>query len=578
MIILNEERGPWTKIVPREFNSRDCPWDVYIPPDDNSGETVAPNPQIASSFYGILYSSIQPFRKLVDAPFTIDTVEHIPEVDDWIPEEEDKLFRITDDRIYVPLNLWFQNHTTDSINYFNLKSKRCYNGTSVRQHLVHYINYFEKFYDQHHELYIAYAYLKYMIDYTDNYSKEQFFDDLQHYIFNPVMLQRIKLMVERNYRLNLNNGKRTNNVSLQYTDYHAILLLNFSMMQKLVIPVLAHFITQNKYKINQVNTIFMEFYYRLFDMFKSINIVAKLYETVMSSVKKSMRKNKLWEMQNIRGINATTHSIEGVENIALQLSPKYKFREHVISFNFKSIKRGIGYKVLDISYNVVYVPLSSSLRDEDNNSKIDKYEANLEKTDENMHLFIKANKVNTLKNLMNMNGVGQVTDDEIAFYRQELTRDGGEIVNRFQQDLVNLSVYKFFGDPITSKFTNKTEYISMMIATKKLLQMRFVLLPEIICGKVIRLVDRKSINKKYMEKVKMSPTWKKIEALYRNPLKEDQVLSNIAVILSSEFAYISYEDRYLNGTKILIQPEVLYEEFLKFIIYCSGTEDAQYIM
>ena len=177
-----------------------------------------------------------------------------------------------------------------------------------------------------------------------------------------------------------------------------------------------------------------------------------------------------------------------------------------------------------------------------------------------------------------MNGVGQVTDDEISFYRQELTRDGGEIVNRFQQDLVNLSVYKFFGDPITSKFTNKTEYIAMMIATKKLLQMRFVLLPEILCGKVIRLVDRKSINKKYMEKVKMSPTWKKIEALYRNPLKEDQVLSNIAVILSSEFEYISYDDRYLNGTKILIQPEVLYEEFLKFIIYCSGTEDAQYIV
>ena len=61
---------------------------------------------------------------------------------------------------------------------------------------------------------VAYAYLKYMIDYTDNYSKDQFFDDLQHYIFNPVMLQRIKLMVERNYKLNL-KGRKSKKITLK---------------------------------------------------------------------------------------------------------------------------------------------------------------------------------------------------------------------------------------------------------------------------------------------------------------------------------------------------------------------------
>ena len=576
---------PFTFKIDQEVKKDNCPFTFIYGKEDEQEPIIEQDNTpdlsiIESSITNIESSADMTFSNIIETvsgvkcPFTFDTEYCIPEVDGYHLNNEDMLFRITEDHIYVPLHVLYGNYITDNIDYFDLESKRCYKGLAVRQHLVHYINYFEKYFDPHHELYIAYGYIKYMIDYEENYDKETFFRDLLRYIFNPVMLQRIKLMVEHNYRLNLNNGKRTNNVSLQYTDYHALLLLNFSMMQKLSIPLLTHFIGRKKYnKKNLTNTILMEFYYRLFDMFKSINIVAKLYETVMSSVKKSMRKNKLWDMQNIRGINATTHSIEGVENIALQLSPKYTFKKHIISFNFKAIKRGIGYKVLEISYGITYVPLSSSIRDEDNNSKIDKYEANLEKTDENLHLFIKANKVNTLKHLMNMNGIGLVSEDEIAFYKQELTKNGGELINRFQQDLVNLSVDKYFGDPITSKFTNKNEYVAMMIATKKLLKTRFILLPEIICGRILKLVDRKSINKKYLEKVKLSPTWKRIENLYRNPLKEDQVLSNIAVILNSEFAYISYEDRYLNGTKIVIQPDILYEEFLEFILYCAEIED-----
>lgn len=516
-----------------------------------------------------------PSPAITKCPWRIDFTSKVPDVDNWKPKAEDMLFKSIEDRIYVPLHIFYKNNVTENIDFFSLKAKRCYNGDSVRDHLVHYINYFEKFFDRNHELYLAYAYIKYMIDYAENYSKEDLFNDIFKFIFHPVMLHRIKLMVERNYRLNLNNGKRTNNVSLQYTDHHALLLLNFSMMQKLTIPIVTHFIGDRGYQNSDVNDVLMEFYYRIFDMFKSVNMIAKLYETVMSSVKRSMKKNKLWEMQNIRSINPTTHTIESVETIPLQLTPKYTFEKHIISFNFSAVRRNIGYKILDIGYNYTYVPLSSSLRDEDNNSKIDKYEANLEKTDENMHLYIKANKISTMYNLMHASGISPVTDDEIAFYRQELSKNG-DVRNRFQQELVNLSLYKYFGDPITSKFTNQDEYIAMMIASKKLMKNQFVILPEIICGRVVRLVDRKSINKKNMEKIKLSPTWKKIQELFKNPVKEDQVLSYIAVILSSEFNFISYDDPFLNGQKIEMQPEVVGEEFLRFILYVAAMDNVKF--
>lgn len=513
-----------------------------------------------------------PQTPVSESAWTIDTRTRVPQVDTWVPAEEDMLFKCTNDRIFIPIHM-FYHIEPGNIDYFNLQAKRCYHGIKVREHIVHYLNYFEKYYDREMILLSAYSYLKYMVDYVNGYGKEDLFNDIFRLIFNPVMLTRIKLMVERNYMLSLNNGKRTNNVSLQYTDPHAKLLLNFSIMQKMTIPIVTHFITVRRYKSTEVNNVLMEFYYRIFDMFSSIDMVSKLYETVMSSVKRSMKKNRLWDMQNIRSINPTTHTIESVENIPLQLSPKYKFNRHIISFNFSSVRKNIGNKVLDISYKYTYVPLSSSLRDEDNNSKIDKYEANLEKTDENMHLYIKANKQATMHSLLHSSGFGEITQDEVAFYKKELTKDGGSVVVPFQQELVNFSLAKYFGDPISSRFTNQDEYVALMVASKRLMKSHFIIIPEIICGRVVRLVNRRSINKKGVEKIKASPTWLQIQHLFRNPAKEEQVLSHLAVILSSKFAYISYSDPEINGREIEMQPEIVGEEFLKFVLYSAATDN-----
>ena len=505
----------------------------------------------------------------------IDTTTRVPLVDTWNPTEEEQIIKCTSDRIFMPVHKFYNIQSSD-MDYFNLQAKRCYHGINVRQHIAHYLNYFEKFYDRDMRVLRAYSYLKYMVDYHPEYSKEDLFNDISHLIFTPVTLTRIKLMVERNYRLSLNNGKRTNNISLQYTDAHAKLLLNFSIMQKMVIPIITHFITVRRYKSTEINGVLMEYYYRLFDMFESIDMVSKLYETVMSSVRRSMKKNRLWDMQNIRSINSTTHTIESVENIPLQLSPKYKFDRHIISFNFSSVRKNIGNKVLDISYKYTYVPLSSSLRDEDNNSKIDKYEANLEKTDENMHIYIKANKQATMDALLHSSGFGEITPDEVAFYKKELSKGGHSVIVPFQQDLVNFSVAKYFGDPISSRFTNQDEYVALMVASKRILKSHFIIIPEIICGRVVRLVNRRSINKKGVEKIKASPTWAEIQRLFRNPAKEDQVLSQLAVILSSKFAYISYTDPELNGREIEIQPEIVGEEFLKFILYSAATDNMSF--
>jgi hypothetical protein len=92
-----------------------------------------------------------------------------------------------------------------------------------------------------------------------------------------------------------------------------------------------------------------------------------------------------------------------------------------------------------------------------------------------------------------------------------------------------------------------------------------VVLPYIISSKVIKLITRNTINKKEMMKLEASEYYNIVQQKYNNPKIEKQILSNIAIILSSEFEVIDYNNRELNGTKLSIFPEYLIEEMLMYV-------------
>ena len=270
-------------------------------------------------------------------------------------------------------------------------------------------------------------------------------------------------------------------------------------------------------------------------MFTSVDILAKLMETVWSCVKRSINAHPLWTVQGIRGISPTTHSIESLKNIPLQLMPKYSYNKHLISFNTKSIRKNIGYKVLEISYGFKFIGLSASNRDEDNNSKVDKYESRLEKSSESKHVYILENADKTLYELTHNTGLGKFTIEEIMYYRIELNRNNRNIVNPFQQELIIVYLAPYFGDCKTPLFTNVDEYVLMMLIVRRKLMHTMNILPYIISGKVVRLVEKKAISKKWSDYIKGSNSWKRIEEIYRSEMMEEKILGMIAKIISSEF-------------------------------------------
>lgn len=205
-----------------------------------------------------------------------------------------------------------------------------------------------------------------------------------------------------------------------------------------------------------------------------------------------------------------------------------------------------------------------SRRDEDLNSEFDKFESFLQKADESLLVHNQCACDDAMNQIRMM--YGPFDPDEILFYKHRLSDGGKCTVNAFQRDLVFNLFFKYFGDTNTINAINLDDYVTLIIAAKRILEASgMVLLPYILSSKVIRLASRKSINKKELTKLESSPLWAQIQNKYRSDKIEKHILSIIAIILSSEFEIIDPEDLELNGQRIAVIPELICEEVLMYI-------------
>lgn len=187
------------------------------------------------------------------------------------------------------------------------------------------------------------------------------------------------------------------------------------------------------------------------------------------------------------------------------------------------------------------------------------------KQDEGLYLQNKVNCEETMKMIELI--YGPFSEDEINFYIKRLSKDGDFTINQFQESLVFNLYYKYFGDTISIKAINQRDYIKLIIASKKILESnRLIIMPYIISSKVKRLITRKSVNKKELSKLQSSPFYNLVLDKYKNPKIENQILSMIAGILSSEFEIIDFYDDELDGRIVEQNIDLLLEEVLMYIL------------
>lgn len=290
-------------------------------------------------------------------------------VDDWVPDPEDQIFKSVDKAIILPVSKYYGLGEDDSndLDFFIIAPKRCYNREVMRDHTTQYLNYFEKFYDTDHELVLVYYHLKYIMDLNDEYNKANFISDINRYILrNRSILNKLFMMNEDNYIVELKAKKGKYVPNLQYNTKHGKLLMQMSILMNMVIPLVTHFAYLKS--VDNIDGLLLEVFDDILYM-SSVNMYNKFYETATSEVERNKSiHSTLWAMQDIRAKNITTHSKSSIENIILNIMPKYNYNQNIIAFNSTSIRRNTGYKITDIKYEFNYTLLSSSNRDREETS------------------------------------------------------------------------------------------------------------------------------------------------------------------------------------------------------------------
>lgn len=277
-------------------------------------------------------------------------------VDQWEPSDPmDQIFKPCKGAVWLPVTQFFgiNDPTKDNLNLFVLSTKRCYNGDIMREHISKYLNYFEKYYDQDLELAMAVSKIKCNIDLIPGYTKEQFKYDIERLILSDSICMKAVLMNNDNYALHLDEKKYKNekNPSLIYSDRHAKIILWMSLLMNMVIPLATHFIYINK--IPNANEFLLWVFNSILNL-TDVDIYNKFYETSSSNVNRSSKKHeRLWNRQDIRGKDPVTHSLESVQNIILNIMPKYSYEKNIISFNYTSINKNIYFQITGIESDYV---------------------------------------------------------------------------------------------------------------------------------------------------------------------------------------------------------------------------------
>lgn len=340
-------------------------------------------------------------------------------------------------------------------------------------------------------------------------------------------------------------------------------MMLMSFLANCMIPLMCHFMYMRK--VSNTSEFLLNVYDYLLEIYPDVDVYNKLYETAISNVLRTAKRNKkIWEMQDIRGTNTSIHSLQSVQNILINIMPKYKFDGNLVHLNYKSILRNTGFQILDIEYEFSFIPLSSSRRDEDMNSEMDRFVSFLSKTDEALMIQMQCAADSAMDQIRLL--YGPFDEDEIQFYKHRLSDGNKCTINAFQRDMIFNLFFKYFGDTQIVNMINLDDYITLMIAARNILEASgMILLPYIVSSKVVRLANRKNVNKKELTKLESSPLWSSIKEKYKSEKVEKHILSIIAAILSSEFEIIDPDDEELNGQRISIIPEMICEEVLMYI-------------
>lgn len=510
--------------------------------------------------------------------------EGVQAVDDWFPvygltkkgdmaiirwdiPEECQIVKSVDKTITMCFDKIFD--TSDRINTFYLRYKDSY--ISKMYLITHYINYFMHFYDDDNELITNYFFIKYFIDIKGdmkNMSRKELIKLLYTQLITDSIYDKVKRMVEDNYRVDLASTNVDNikySESLEFTNEHAKLLFIVSIVIKILIPVILHYITLYKDK-TEIHELY-QYYKPIFDIIEEkehINLYGKMFNSINVKVNLSETKNKIiWDKYEVELEDTATYTEELLDkNIIVDNIFKYLFVKNIIAFNSVIIDTQLDFFVIkNLNINMREI---STEKDSEGLSSLDKLEMNTVKIDESLIVLSQINIKKTIKHIKKQMNI-EITKEEKEFYKKYM------LITPIGKSLIFYYYAKYFDGYRDLNSITLDQYIDLMILMKRALQLRGdIYLPQIISASICGRINSRTIhNSKLLEKIQTSEMYRQLLSKKYRTLskmeKSDIIISTLSTLINTQFLYCDYDMDDMLGQEIEIDFDILCQEYMSFV-------------
>lgn len=444
-----------------------------------------------------------------------------------------------------------------------------------------YLSYFTEFYDPEKELLMTYIYIKNIVDNGgQSLTIEEFKKHLLGKIFRDYHIkENIYRMVEDNHYIDATVDSKTGRVFNgpdDFTNEDIKRLLAISMMLKIIIPPVEHYIATNTIYSNDdplINKLMLDLFVEMFykvgdqnDEYEADILQEKLYNFAEKKVRKHYKAHKtVWEQQAaLRGTTEASQLDRLMTKFLLSDNFfKFQFNNALSAFLKAIIETQLKFTVNKVSYNYNPVHVSAE-KGPDGLSGIDKLDQMQMKVDETRSIRSTKALEDVVKKLEYT--YGPISEEEIDFYTERLFN-----MDKFHNTMLNYNYAKEFGGFTELKSASIRQIMKFVIYAKRELTKKGYTQLQWFISSLLRgkLSNRLLQNNKFVNKLKTSSTYRHlVEEKYgvmMDGMEVDPILKIISRILNNNYVFIEYDQPELTGETIDFNEDIISDELLNFI-------------